>query len=191
VFTVSRYSPLLITFCEKREMCVDTFTVLGNSVREARASTYESKNWKDNYLNILSTVLDVVDKKSDKELLALMASRYSPADLKSQALHGFKKLMKKENLQTEEMTVEEIVHAITTSFFLLDPMISHLFYDRLHILAAFKSNVPIPTKDEGITLRDLMLRVMNSFKEGITEKNSIAAEQFYLRIALLYKKFNQ
>jgi hypothetical protein len=157
--------------------------------KEAKLNiAYESKNWNDHYLKILSAILDVVDKKSDDELLKLKATRYSPADLKSQTLDGFKILMKKENLQTKDMTVEQIIHAITTSFFLLDPMISHVFYDRLHILAALKSNAPIATLDGDITMRDLMLGIMNSFKEGVTEQNAIAAEQFYLRMVLLYEK---
>jgi hypothetical protein len=153
-------------------------------------AVYESKNWKEDYSKIFNAILDMVDKKSDQELLDLMASHYTPAELKGQALDGLKDLATKENLQIEEMTVEELVHAITTSFFLLDPKISHLFYDRLHILAALKSDAPIPTKDGDITIRDLMLAIMNSFKEGVTENNAIAAEQFYLRMALLYEKLS-
>jgi hypothetical protein len=183
------FLPILTAINQAYEKVLNKAPDLTPQHKEATLNVaYESKNWKDNYLKILSAILDVADNKSDEELLKLMATRYSPADLKSQALDGFNKLMEKENLQTKDRTVEQIIHAITTSFFLLDPMISHVFYDRLHILAALKSNDPIATKDGNITMRDLMLRIMNSFKEGVTEQNAIAAEQFYLRMVLLYEK---
>jgi hypothetical protein len=186
------FLPILIAINQAYEKVLNKAPDLTPQRKEAALNVaYESKYWKDNYLKILNTILDVIDRKSDQEILTLMAKhKYSPSDLKSQVLHGLKDLITKENLKTEEMTVEEIVHTITTSFFLLDPLNSHAFYDRLHLLAALKSNDPIAIKDGHITMRDLMIRIMHSFKEGVTDKNAIAAEQFYLRMVFLYEKLS-
>jgi hypothetical protein len=154
-------------------------------VEKPRLFNYESFDFS----KALKNILEIIDNKSDAELMPLVATQYTPEDLKSQAYQGFLQLMQGEKLNPAEMAKDQIIQAITSSFLLLDPMVSHLFYDRLHLLAALKSDAVIQTKEGGISMRDLMKGIILSFQqEGVTEKNAIAAEQFYLRMTFLYEK---
>jgi hypothetical protein len=154
---------------------------------------YRPNKWKSEYPVIFKTTLELVDKTPERELLSLIADQFSPSSLRSQVLEGFRLLLKCEKKSAQKMTLEEIVDYITRSDYLLDQGISHLFYDRLHLLAALKSDETsfITTKTGKISLRDLMIAIITSFEKGVDETNAIAAEQFYLRLIQIYEKIHR
>lgn len=150
---------------------------------------YGPGKWKTEYLENLKKILKFIDEKKDEELLKLSAI-YTPEELKAQAYHGLQLLLQAENCHSEEMTTGEIIEVITKSPSILDPTISHAFYDRLHLLAALKSDQAILTKEGPIPIRELMIALMNRFAQGVNDQNALAAEQFYLRLTFLYEKLN-
>lgn len=83
------------------------------------------------------------------------------------------------------MNIEEVVDAICSSVGLLKPDISHGF-DRLHlVIALMDQKEHIETKDGSrYTSRQILEKVMQQFKTGVTQENAVAAEQFYVRILL-------
>jgi hypothetical protein len=151
---------------------------------------YDPKKWKKEYLEIFHKVMEFVDNKDERELLKLIANQFSPSALKHQVETGFRILLECEAKSANEMTLDEIVKYITECDYLLDHRINHMFYDRLHLLAALKSDAvhSIQTKTGSVSLRDLMKAIIQSFEKGVNEENAIAAEQFYLRIIQIYEK---
>jgi hypothetical protein len=144
-------------------------------------------------MEVFHKVLEFVDNRDEMELLTLAANQFSPFDLKHQVGSCFRVLMECGAKSAKEMTLEEIVKYITECDYLLDQRISHLFYDRLHLLAALKSDAShsIETKTGFVSLRDLMKAIIQSFEKGVNEENAIAAEQFYLRITQIYEKLKE
>lgn len=150
---------------------------------------YDAMQWKM-YIKYFTAILDYIEDKSETELFALEASHYTPQDLKSQTMGGFELLLSKMGTSAEKETFESLVEKISTSDILLDQHVSHLFYDRLHLLVALKSTLFIQLKGgERCTLRKLLSAIVHSFVEnGVTTANSIAAEQLYFRILFLSEK---
>ena len=152
---------------------------------------YDVEKWKDDYQKIFNKVEDLIAQKEETTLFSLIAEHYNPADLKSQILNSFWELAKGEKLQVNEMTADELATQLAKSSLFLDQTISHLFYDRLHLLLALKSHdLTIKTQEGEVALNTIIHKIIHSFAQGISTENSIAAEQFYIRILQIYKQIN-
>ena len=151
---------------------------------------YDPEKWQDEYPALFIKILAKIDSLEETPLLHLIASHHTPHKLKEQVKEGFSLLMQYENKLSQDMTLEDIVKYITDCDGLLDQKISHLFYDRLHLLATLKADESyfITTKTGPLSLKNLMIALVTSFKQGVKASNAIAAEQFYLRLLQIHEK---
>lgn len=196
------FEPVLIAIQEGYEKLLQKKPSLALEAHTQFNQPYDSEKWKAEYPAILEKIVQRIDSLGEDEeeissLLELISSEYTPFNLKYQVGEGFDKLVALEGIQAGQMTLEELIDHVTKSPFLLAPEISHLFYDRLHLLAALTSADPsdsrtaISTGEGNVSLRDLMQGIMQSFSRGVTEQNAIAAEQFYLRLIHIYQKMDE
>ncbi len=149
---------------------------------------YDIAKWKDTYPALFMQLFEKIQSLDEHTLLKLQASHHTPQKLKQQVLEGFSQLMKYEDKQPHLMSLEEIISYIAECDFLLDQKISHLFCDRLHLLAALKADdsYSITTQSGNVPIREMIKTLIISFSQGVTEANAIAAEQFYLRLLQIH-----
>lgn len=149
---------------------------------------YSPEKWQNEYQLLLKSVMEKIAQQDELDLLKLKASQNTPEDLRGQALAGLQFLMDKEQITSSSLSPEQLSAKVASSTYLIHPFVSHLFYDRLHLAAILKDQAGksvIPTAQGNLSLRDLVLKIMESFSSGVTLENAIAAEQFYLRLVML------
>jgi hypothetical protein len=149
---------------------------------------YDPQKWTNEYPTLFLKILEKIEVLDETSLLSLMAGHYTSHMLKEQMKEGFSLIMQLENKSAQDMVLEDIVIYITESDCLLDQKISHLFCDRLHLLAALKADdsYSIQIKNSPLSLKNLMIAIFMSFKQGVNISNAIAAEQFYLRLRQIH-----
>lgn len=160
---------------------------------------YNSGKWNEYellYQELVTSIDRLVVAGRKKEILQNMGG-WNPEQLSKESREGFydlfidsgiidRALGAKPNLiKIPGMNIEEVVDAICSSVGLLKPDISHGF-DRLHlVIALMDQKEHIETKDGSrYTSRQILEKVMQQFKTGVTQENAVAAEQFYVRILL-------
>lgn len=150
-------------------------------------NAYDPAKWQDVYQCMFDNILEKISSIPENSLLSLAAKEFTPKQLKKQSLQAMHALLKLEGLKTVNLSIEGVLNAIKRSIYLLDPQISHLFYDRLHILAALKcDHYLVHTLEGHIPYGELFIRLIQSFKHGVKPEEGIAAEQFYIRLADIY-----
>lgn len=149
---------------------------------------YCPTKWNEAYIILFDKILYIIDLIDENQLLSLAAKEFTPHKLKKQSLAAFHDLLGLEGFKCENLTISQICKVIKSSIYLLDPQISHLFYDNLHILAALKSNTLVETLEGHITYRQIFIFLIFGFKDGVSQDEHIAAEQFYIRLATIYDK---
>jgi hypothetical protein len=158
---------------------------------------YSPEKWANEYRKLADQVLgDIqkIQKIDEKKLFAIMAKKYTPEELRKQVQDKLSTLLEQENVKTKEMTKEELVKLVSGSVMLLDPEISHGFYDPIHFMAALTCVEPphtIETKEGILTIKELFIGIMDDLKKRVNEDNAIAAEQFYIRLLMIDEKIGK
>lgn len=151
---------------------------------------YDIKQW-GKYKKVCDQIVDHIKDKDETSLFKL-ESNYTPDQLKKQVKKGFNRLFKLMKIDPTKLSLDEVVDKILSSHEILDQGVSHILYDRLHLLVALRSqDLKVSLKDGEVAIGDIFLRAFEKLgSEGANVNNAIAAEQFYIRMMMIAEKLN-
>lgn len=151
---------------------------------------YSLSGWS-RYRNVLSHIITGIRSQDEKTLLDSVA-KAAPKTLKTEVLRGFTMFCSAEKIDVNSITLRELIEKMATSDVLLDQLVSHIMYDRLHFLAALCSDDTINLKGGSVPIRDVLTGLVDFFAEQSTIPltYAIAAEQLYCRIMFLAEKLS-
>ena len=147
---------------------------------------YSQRSWGDAYMQLAQETLSIA-LNTDETKLLYNKSEYKPNDLRDQVVAGLKELLTLEKVDSQAQTREELIQTISQSIYVLDPKVSHLFFDRLHFLAALTcvdDRWSVDTSEGPFPIKDLFMGVMENLKHEEVSTTALVAEQFYIRLLM-------
>lgn len=152
---------------------------------------YTPSGWQA-YLNIFTTLEKAVLSEDESSLYSSEA-RTHPQQLKAEVGGGFHEFCFFANIDLNNTTLPELVEQMACSDILLDQRVSHLMYDRLHLLVALRSpDLTISLKGGEVSLGEVFRKLAEFFasQPKIPNRYALAAEQLYCRLIFLAEKLS-
>ncbi|MHB1947586.1 MAG: hypothetical protein ACYCQI_05680, partial [Gammaproteobacteria bacterium] len=161
--------------------------------KNSEAAEEKASNLSQRFAVIETAINRVKDEKANAKLL--FVPRYSPDDMRSQCIDGFKALCRLASVRLDIIDYKNIVmnHPKSLAEFaalfiasdnaLLNGAVGHLFYDRAHLEACIEQDTIIQIGGRNYKFKDI-LREMIKQCDTLPD-TSVAKEQFSVRLKLV------
>ena len=181
------FVPVLKSLYQAHNTIRGANSLVAGTMKSHLSTKYQSTNWKE-YEKVFQAICVAIDQNKNSGHSLLKNASSVPLDtFQMEVRSGFSSLMGIGS-ERESLTKQEIINFIASSPKLIKSIVSHLFYDRLHLIAALigGSLTTFKTKEGEMSMRELFEGLVKKFSaEGVSVENAIASEQLFIRFMLL------